>query len=74
VEVETFFTGKRQPAWQKQFAVQVPDTAIIMIFTLSALRAFDLNINQAQRLSTGMTIGPRITGSVITLLKLKLMG
>lgn len=41
VEVETSFTGKGQPARQKQFAVQVPDTAVIMIFTLSALRAFD---------------------------------
>ncbi|WP_342325078.1 DcrB-related protein [Kosakonia sp. BYX6] len=40
VEVETVFVRNDQQIWQKQFAVQVPGAAVVMIFTLSALRAF----------------------------------
>ena len=40
VEVETVFTRNGQQIWQKQFAVQAPGAAVVMIFTLSALRAF----------------------------------
>lgn len=41
VEVETVFTRNGQQIWQKQFAVAAPGGAVVMIFTLSALRAFN---------------------------------
>ncbi|WP_312274209.1 DcrB-related protein [Pseudescherichia sp.] len=39
-EVETTFERSGQHLWQRQFAVQVPDKPVLMIFTLSALRPF----------------------------------
>jgi hypothetical protein len=39
-EVETTFERSGQRLWQRQFAVQVPDKPVLMIFTLSALRPF----------------------------------
>ncbi len=39
-EVETVFERNRQPLWQRQLAVQIPDKPVLMIFTLSALRPF----------------------------------
>ncbi|WP_043953298.1 DcrB-related protein [Kosakonia radicincitans] len=41
VEVETVFTRNGQQIWQKQFAIAASGGAVVMIFTLSALRAFN---------------------------------
>ncbi|BBS37067.1 DcrB-related protein [Enterobacter cloacae complex sp. 2024EL-00215] len=40
IEVETAFDRNGQRLWQKQLAVQTPGKPVLMIFTLSALRAF----------------------------------
>ena len=40
LEVETHFDHNGQRLWQKQLAVQTPGKPVLMIFTLSALRAF----------------------------------
>ncbi|CZV39815.1 DcrB-related protein [Enterobacter hormaechei] len=40
LEVETTFDRNGQRLWQKQLAVQTPDKPVLMIFTLSALKAF----------------------------------
>ncbi|MGM3309861.1 DcrB-related protein, partial [Enterobacter hormaechei subsp. steigerwaltii] len=40
VEVETTFDRNGQRLWQKQLAVQTPGKPVLMIFTLSALKAF----------------------------------
>ncbi|MDU5682147.1 MAG: DcrB-related protein [Peptostreptococcus sp.] len=40
VEVETVFTRNGQSQWQKQLALQAPDRPVLLIFTLSAQRAF----------------------------------
>ncbi|MDI6539460.1 DcrB-related protein [Pantoea ananatis] len=41
LEVETAFDRNGQAVWQRQLATRVPDSNILMIFTLSAMRAFD---------------------------------
>lgn len=41
VEVETAFDRNGQAVWQRQLATRVPDSNILMIFTLSAMRAFN---------------------------------
>lgn len=41
LEVETAFDRNGQAVWQRQLATQVPDSNILMIFTLSAMRAFN---------------------------------
>ncbi|MGK9176041.1 DUF1795 domain-containing protein [Yokenella regensburgei] len=40
IEVETAFLRGEHHIWQKQLAVQVPEQAVLLVFTLSALRAF----------------------------------
>lgn len=40
IEVETAFLRGEHNIWQKQLAVQVPDKPVLLVFTLSALRAF----------------------------------
>ncbi|MGS6321791.1 DcrB-related protein, partial [Enterobacter hormaechei] len=40
LEVETTFDRNGQRLWQKQLAVQTPGKPVLMIFTLSALKAF----------------------------------
>ncbi|EQA1621268.1 DcrB-related protein [Enterobacter asburiae] len=40
LDVETTFDRNGQRLWQKQLAVQTPGKPVLMIFTLSALRAF----------------------------------
>lgn len=40
IELETAFERNGQALWQKQLATAVPDSSILMVFTLSALRAF----------------------------------
>ena len=40
IEVETAFDRNGQRLWQKQLAVQTPGKPVLMIFTLSALKAF----------------------------------
>lgn len=40
IEVETTFDRNGQRLWQKQLAVQTPGKPVLMIFTLSALKAF----------------------------------
>ncbi|ASN14770.1 hypothetical protein B7764_06060 [Pantoea ananatis] len=40
LEVETAFDRNGQAVWQRQLATRVPDSNILMIFTLSAMRAF----------------------------------
>ncbi len=46
LEVETGFERNGQKLWQKQLAVQVPNQATLMLFTLSALRPFTDEDNQ----------------------------
>ena len=41
IEVETAFDRNGQAVWQRQLAARVPDSNILMIFTLSAMRAFN---------------------------------
>ncbi|WP_210452297.1 DcrB-related protein [Pantoea ananatis] len=41
LEVETAFDRNGQAVWQRQLATRVPDSNILMIFTLSAMRAFN---------------------------------
>ncbi|KGL58126.1 DcrB-related protein [Pantoea ananatis] len=41
VEVETAFDRNGQAVWQRQLATRVPDSNILMIFTLSAMCAFN---------------------------------
>ncbi len=40
IEVETAFLRGEHKIWQKQLAVQVPEKPLLLVFTLSALRAF----------------------------------
>ncbi|ORM77300.1 hypothetical protein HA42_17960 [Pantoea deleyi] len=41
IEVETVFDRNGQAVWQKQLATQVPESDVLMIFTLSAMRPFN---------------------------------
>lgn len=41
IEVETAFDRNGQALWQRQLAVNAPETNVLMIFTFSAMRPFD---------------------------------
>jgi hypothetical protein len=40
IEVETAFDRNGQSLWQRQLALKVPESSMMMIFTLSAMRPF----------------------------------